>query len=101
MIERVEELEQKVSRLIQSARAMREEIRRLREDKQALARQLEGSEKVAKEMSELRAEAAKLREQVEAGEGKEAVVRNKLKTIIDRVEDIEGELEQIEGTASV
>jgi len=80
---------------------MREEIRRLREDKQALARQLEGSEKVAKEMSELRAEAAKLREQVEAGEGKEAVVRNKLKTIIDRVEDIEGELEQIEGTASV
>ena len=142
MLERVDELEVKVGRLIDCARQMRNDILRLRKENQNLKEDLDTKGNVVKQNSELQSEAQKLREQLRASQAKagaleeqakalneqlnaargesetmrgqtanlheqmdgfaskENVVRNKLKTILDRVEDIEKEISQLEGSGS-
>jgi uncharacterized coiled-coil DUF342 family protein len=68
-----------------------------------LREELEASKKVAEnnaslrvEMDKQRAEIDQLRERVKGYEGKEDLIKNKLKSIVGRIDQLESEVEALE-----
>ena len=97
MIERLELLDEKIGKLIENMKAMRGEITRLRKENEELKGQLNDAAGLAEKNTQLQADVETMLEDLSERENKENVVRNKLKTIMDRIDDLEGEMDQITG----
>lgn len=97
MIERLEMLDEKVGKLIENMKTMRGEITRLRKENAELKGQLGDAEGLAEKNTQLQADVDTMLEDLSERESKENVIRNKLKTIMDRIDDLEGEMDQVTG----
>ena len=97
MNEILDEFEVKVGQLVTRFQSMKEDVARLRSENERLLKEAQAAEEMARQNADLQGEMQTLREQIAGYEGKEDVIRNKLRNILDRVEDIEGDIEDLEG----
>ena len=97
MNEILDEFDVKIGQLISRFQSMKEDVTRLRSENERLLQEAQAAEEMARQNADLQAELQALREQIAGYEGKEDVIRNKLRNILDRVEDIEGDIEDLEG----
>ena len=97
MNEILDEFEVKIGQLVSRYQTMKEDVARLRSENERLLKEAEAAEEMARQNADLQTEMQTLREQIASFEGKEDVIRNKLRNILDRVEDIEGDIEDLEG----
>jgi len=95
MIERLDSLEGRIGRLIEQLKFLREEVDRLNEENRRLREEVVSKEGLVEEITQAEADLKKARQALDEHENKEGVVKNKLKTILDRIDDIETEMEQI------
>lgn len=97
MNELLDEFEVKIGQLVSRYQTMKENVSRLRSENERLLKEVQAAEEMARQNADLQAETQALRDQLSGFEGKEDVIRNKLRNILDRVEDIEGDIEDLEG----